>query len=130
MSGRTPSRKPTIGLGLRTREVLKYPGYCEYRLPTLLHSRGYHLENFPRPENWYEFANVNGRSISRKVIRGELARPDGYRLFHPVYEPYQDKHLQLSPADWVAEGCLYRTVSRSFKEFLKRRLRPAPSWPG
>jgi len=108
------------------RAVLDYSGYCEYRLPTLLHSRGYELQNFSRPDDWHRFANVNGRSISRELIQKELARPDGWRLFHPVYEPYQSGDLRLSPTDWIAEGCLYRTVSRSIKEFVKRRLRPAP----
>jgi hypothetical protein len=107
------------------QEDLAYSGYCEYRLPTLLYHRGYQLENLPRPENWYPFSNVNGRSISRKLIRQQLAKADGGRLFHPVYEPYQSGDLRLSPGDWIAEGCLYRTVSRSVKEFVKHRIRPA-----
>ena len=107
------------------QEALEYSGYCEVRLPTLLHHCGYQLENLPRPADWYPYSNVNGRSISRKLIRQQLAQPDGARLFHPVYEPYQSSDLRLTPGDWIAEGCLYRTVSRSLKEFVKRRLRPA-----
>lgn len=101
-------------------EVLEYAGYCEYRLPTLLQSWGYKLGNLPRPEDWYSMVNVKGRSISRKLIRAQLAQPDGYRMFHPVYEPYQSDDLWLSLADRLAEGHLYRNVSRSFKEALKR----------
>lgn len=108
--------------------VLEYPGYCEYRLPTVLRSQGYELGNLPRPDDWLRLVNVNGRSISRQIIRAELARPDGYRLFHPVYEPYQSVGLELSPGDWIAEGCLYRTASRSAKDFLMRRLRAARAW--
>ena len=108
--------------------VREYPGYCEYRLPTILRSRGYDLGNLPRPDHWTRLANVNGRSISRKIIRAELARPDGYRLFHPVYEPYQSEGLELSPADWIAEGCLYRTVSRSVKDLVKRGVHAAQAW--
>jgi hypothetical protein len=107
------------------QEVLEYSGYCEVRLPTLLHSHGYELGNLPRPQDWCPLSNVNGRSISRKLIREQLAQSDGCRLFHPVYEPYQSGDLRLTPGDWIAEGCLYRTISRSFKEFVKRRLRPA-----
>ena len=107
------------------QEVLGYSGYCEYRLPTILRSFGYHLENLPRPQDWGRMANVNGRSISRKVIRAEMARPDGYRLFHPVYEPYRSVDLRLSPMDWIAEGCRYRTLSRTVKDFLKHYLQPA-----
>lgn len=102
------------------QEVLDYSGYCEYRLPTLLKSRGYELENLPRPADWGRLANVNGRSIAGNMIREEFARPDGYRLFHPVYEPYQNKDLGLSFYDRIAEGSLYRNVTRSMKETLKR----------
>ena len=119
---------PRRALGDCAQTVLEYPGYCEYRLPTILRSRGYVLGNLSRPQDWFRVANVNGRSIPRKVIRAELARPDGYRLFHPVYEPYQSSALELSPGDWIAEGCLYRTISRSAKDFVKRRLRDVRAW--
>jgi hypothetical protein len=109
------------------QEVQEYSGYCEFRLPTLLHSHGYELENLPRPKDWYPFSNVNGRSISRKLIRQQMAQADGCRLFHPVYEPYQGSDLQLSPVDWFAEGCLYRTMFNSFRSFVKRHFIRRPS---
>jgi len=101
------------------QEVLDHSGYCEYRLPTILRSKGYNLANLPRPKDWYKLANVNGRSISRRLIRAEMARPNGYRLFHPVYEPYRSTDLFLSLYDWISEGSRYRTISRSIKEALK-----------
>ena len=110
-------------LDLCAADLLGYPGYCEYRLPTLLRGHGCVLGEFPRPANAEHLVNVNGRSISRSVIRGEMARPDGYRLFHPVYEPYQDDHLNLGLYDRVAEGCLYRTLSRKAKDLIKRGRR-------
>jgi hypothetical protein len=55
-----------------------------------------------------------------------MSNPEGYRLFHPVYEPYRNCGLRLSAYDWVAEGSRFRTISRSLKEFVKRCL-PAPS---
>ena len=110
------------------QEVLGYAGYCEYRLPTILRSYGYDLENLPRPQNWYKFANVKGISITAGLILDEMARPDGFRLFHPVFEPYHSSDLWMSLPDRIAARFRYRNVSRLVKEVLKRCLRRARSW--
>lgn len=100
-------------------QVISLPGYCEFRLPTVMAACGLQVSNFKRPANWGAFATVTGLSIPKKVIKSELARPEGFRMFHPVYEPYMNSNLDLSWMAVLKDGSWWRTVSRSAKNLVR-----------
>jgi len=100
-------------------QVVRLPGYCEFRLPTVMTANGLKLSTFERPGNWSDFASVGGISIRQQVIRDEMARPDGFRLFHPVYEPYFNQELSLSWRAWIMDWSWWRTYSRIIKNLIK-----------
>jgi hypothetical protein len=101
-------------------KVVDSPGYCEYRLPSVIFNAGLELGNFEKPQNWHTFANVNGISISRSIIQNEHARSGGFQLFHPVYEPYCDANLNLSIVDVIREGSIFKSLSRKVKNQIKK----------
>jgi hypothetical protein len=102
--------------------VWESPGYCEYRLPSIIYNTGLDISNLNKPPNWYQFANVNGISIAKSVIQQENGLAGGFQLFHPVYEPYRNANLELSLIEFLREGSLVKTISRKFKN-LVRKLR-------
>ena len=101
-------------------KVISLPGYCEFRLPTVMASTGLRVGNFQRPENWGTFATVTGLSISKKLIKAELSDPQGFRMFHPVYEPYYNSHLDISLVALLRDGSWWRTYTRSAKNLVRR----------
>jgi len=61
-------------------------GFLEYKLPT-------YAEIFGIPFYEKDFGvgsamNAINQQIGNEFIRSELAKPDGWRLFHPYYEPW------------------------------------------
>ena len=64
-------------------------GMLEYRVPT-------YAEIFGVPFYEKDFGvgaamNADKQPIGSDFIRGELARAGGRRLFHPYYEPWDDR---------------------------------------
>ena len=105
--------------------VIDLPGYCEFRFPTVMASQGLKISNFERPINWGEFTQVSGLSIPRKVIRNELENQGGFRMFHPIYEPYCNPSLDLSLIDVFRDGSWLRTFSRAIENIVRRAgIRP------
>lgn len=100
--------------------VCDSPGYCEYRLPSIIYNTGLEVSNLEKPSNWYQFANVNGISIPRSVIEKEHRRLGGFQLFHPVYEPYRTSQLDISLIESLREGSLVKTISRKFKNLIRK----------
>lgn len=100
--------------------VVESPGYCEYRLPSIIFNAGLELGNLEKPDNWRTFANVNGISIPRAIIQDEHNRTGGFQLFHPVYEPYCDANLNLSIVDVIREGSILKSLSRKVKNQIKK----------
>jgi len=100
--------------------VWESPGYCEYRLPSIIYNTGLDISNLNKPPNWYQFANVNGISIAKTVIQQEHGRAGGFQLFHPVYEPYRNANLDLSLIEFLREGSLVKTISRKLKNLVKK----------
>ena len=100
-------------------QVIGLPGYCEFRLPTVMACQGLEVSNFKRPSNWGTFATVSGLSISKSLIVRELSNPNGFRMFHPVYEPYKNLNLEISVAALIRDGSWWRTVSRKAKNVVR-----------
>lgn len=100
-------------------QVISLPGYCEFRLPTVMASHGLEVSNFKRPDNWGTFSTVTGLSIPKKTIKAEVANPHGFRMFHPVYEPYYNALLDISILAVLKDGSWWRTVSRSAKNLVR-----------
>jgi|694.fasta_scaffold31546_13 hypothetical protein len=82
-------------------------------------SCGLQVSNFKRPDNWGTFSTVTGLSIPKKTIKEELANPGGFRMFHPVYEPYYNARLDISMMAVIKDGSWWRTVSRSAKNLVR-----------
>ena len=101
-------------------QVISLPGYCEFRLPTVMATHGLSVTNFKRPNNWGSFATVTGLSIPKRVIQGELSNAEGFRMFHPVYEPYLNAKLDISITAIIRDGSWWRTFSRSVKNLVRR----------
>ena len=101
-------------------QVISLPGYCEFRLPTVMASCGLTVTNFNRPKNWGEFSTVSGLSIPRRVIKKELSNHKGFRMFHPVYEPYYNAKLDISITAVIRDGSWWRSFSRSAKNLVRR----------
>ena len=100
-------------------QVISLPGYCEFRLPTVMASCGLTVTNFNRPKNWGSFATVSGLSIPKRVIQGELSNLKGFRMFHPVYEPYYNARLDRSVVAAIRDASWWRTVSRKVKNLVR-----------
>jgi hypothetical protein len=100
--------------------ILEFPGYCEYRLPTIMFSAGLKLSGFNRTDTWERFANVCGISIPRTVIRREMESRKGFRMFHPVYEPYHNPKLDRSLSAIFRDISWWKTISRKGKNLIKR----------
>lgn len=115
-------------LALFTSKVITLPGYCEFRLPTVIASCGIQVSNFCRPDNWGKFATVTGLSIPKKLIKKELADPHGFRMFHPVYEPYCNSNLDISLSAFLRDGSWWRTAKRSFKNLVRRFRQTFPGY--
>jgi len=100
-------------------QVISLPGYCEFRLPTVMASCGLVVSNFKRPVNWGTFSTVTGLSIPKKIIKEEMAKLGGFRMFHPVYEPYNNAQLDISMMAVIKDGSWWRTVSRTAKNRVR-----------
>lgn len=66
------------------------PGFNEYRFPTLVPLLGYSFAPMKLPHNFWNYYNAEKQAVSPDQICKEYAKPDGCRLFHPVYEPVRE----------------------------------------
>lgn len=72
------------------------PELChdELRLPTFASALGFELEDTGFFKRWFDqeeerFFNADRREIDEEVIRRELARPEGRRVFHPYFRVFR-----------------------------------------
>lgn len=70
--------------------IIKLPGYLEYRLPSVAHALGYQLvqAKYPWQGPGQQCLRLTKREVEEAVILAELAKADGCRMFHPVYQSY------------------------------------------
>ncbi len=75
------------------------PGFLEYKLPTLARVFGTPVRALPQLQAWWRndpltrdapaaerVLNATREAIDPALIASEMARPDGRRVFHPVFE--------------------------------------------
>lgn len=101
-------------------QVISLPGYCEFRMPTVMVGCGLAVSNFKKPKNWSQFASVSGITIPKKVIKGELSDAEGFRMFHPVYQPFYNARLDRSVVAAMRDASWWRSISRKGKNLVRR----------
>ena len=89
---------PRAFLDRYAAEAPARPGFLEYKLPTLARVFGTPVQTFPRLRPWWRaepatrdapthdrLINATRTPVDPALIAAELARPDGARVFHPVF---------------------------------------------